>query len=169
MTIEWVPIEQLKPHPKNPNKHSPEQIGRLIELIKFQGWRHPIIAEEQTNIIHAGHGRWMAAREMGLLKVPVHFQTFDSPEQAYAFLVSDNTIASWAELDFSSINNDILELGPEFDLEMLGIQDFLLEPAEFEAGTENDQGQLDQKKLVFMECPHCGKQFEQQQARKIEA
>ena len=148
MTIKWIEIEKLKPHPKNPNIHSPEQIARLVDIIRYQGWRHPIIAEEGTNIIHAGHGRLSAAKEMGLTKVPVHFQTFTSPEQAYAFLVSDNAIASWAELDLSSINNDIVELGPDFDVDMLGIKDF-----ELDVSDKNEQ------ESESPTCPTCGKKM----------
>lgn len=130
MTIEWVDIHCLQPHPKNRNKHSIEQIERLSELIRYQGWRHPIIVSEHSGYVVAGHGRLEAAKKLGLLKVPIHTQDFLDDDQEYAFLVSDNAIASWAELDLSGINSDIGELGPEFDINLLGIKDFVLEPAD---------------------------------------
>lgn len=139
MQLEWIDIDLLKPHPKNPNRHSDEQIDRLIQIIKYQGWRHPIIAEENTNVIHAGNGRWMAAKKMGLAKVPVHFQVFESEEQAYAFLVSDNSIASWAELDLALINAEVPDLGPDFDLDLLGIKDFTLDIADKEGLCDEDE------------------------------
>jgi DNA modification methylase len=62
--------------------------------------------------------------------VPVIFQDFESEEQAYAYMVSDNAVAAWAELDLSNINVDIQDLGPDFDIDMLGIKDFTIDVAE---------------------------------------
>ena len=129
MNIDWVNINSLTPNPKNPNKHSDEQVRRLADIIKYQGWRHPIIVDK-NNLIWAGHGRLLAAKKLKLEKVPVHVQEFQSEEQAYAFLVSDNAIASWADLDLASVNTEVPGLGPDFDIDLLGIKDFELEPAD---------------------------------------
>lgn len=130
MTIEWVPIDGLKPHPKNRNTHPPDQIKRLAEIIRYQGFRHPIIVSTLSGFIVAGHGRLEAAKELGLQRVPVHFQSFEDEDQEYAFLVSDNAIALWAELDLSGINADVGDLGPDFNLDLLGIKDFVLDMSE---------------------------------------
>lgn len=123
----WTPIEELKPHPKNRNTHPPEQIERLAKIISYQGWRHPIIVSKQSGFIVAGHGRLEAAKLLKLPIVPVHYQDFIDSDQEYAFLISDNAIALWAELDLSAIHKDLPELGLG-DLDFLGIQDFELEP-----------------------------------------
>ncbi len=128
--VNHLAIKELKPHPKNPNKHSKEQIGRLAALIKYQGWRLPIIVSKQSGFIVSGHGRLEAAKLMGLKEVPVSLQDFTSDEQELAFLVSDNAIASWADLDLASINSFVPDLGPEFDIDLLGIEDFEIEPAD---------------------------------------
>lgn len=137
--IELVNINKLIPYEKNMNKHSDEQIDRLVDIIKYQGWRQPVIAQAGTNIIAAGHGRYMAAKKMGLSQVPVMYQEFKSEEEFYAFVVSDNAIASWAELDLSAINQEMLDLGPDFDIDLLGIKDFVIEPVEkFEPQSDED-------------------------------
>lgn len=128
--IELVGVNTLVPHPKNMNSHSPEQIERLCKLIKYQGFRNPIVVQKGTNLIVAGHGRQMAAKKMGLEKVPVTYQEFESDAQLYAYLVSDNAIAAWSELDLGAINTEMLDLGPDFDIDMLGLKDFAIEPAE---------------------------------------
>jgi ParB family transcriptional regulator, chromosome partitioning protein len=148
MQIEWVETIKIRPNPKNPNKHSAEQIKRLANIIKYQGWRHPLIVDKEM-MLWAGHGRLLAAKELGQDKVPIHIQEFQSEEQAYAFLVSDNAIASWAELDLAAINIDIGELGPDFDIDLLGIKGFTIETPIFYPGTEDDQ----------LECPNCGHKF----------
>jgi DNA modification methylase len=80
--------------------------------------------------VTSGHGRIEAARLNGWNDVPVNFQDYESEEQEYADVQADNAIASWAELDLAGINSDLGELGPDFDLDLLGIRNFVLEPVE---------------------------------------
>ena len=154
--VKLVPISHLRPNPKNRNKHSDEQVSRLAEIIKYQGFRSPIIVSNRSGYMVAGHGRLMAAVKLGMTEVPVLYQDFDSEEQEYAAQVSDNAIASWAELDLSGIHTDLPDLAP-FDLDLLGIKNFQLEPTNFDPGTLDVQGKLDEKKPV--QCPNCGEQF----------
>jgi hypothetical protein len=61
-------------------------------------------------------------------------------------------IAAWAELNVSKINFDIGELGPDFNVDMLGIHNFTLDMAEKEFDP-TDSEDMDEKHKV---CPHCG-------------
>ena len=130
--IELVPINNLVPYEKNMHIHSDEQIDRLCELIRYQGFRSPLIVQKGTNRVACGHGRLMACKKLGLEKVPVIYQEFESEEQFYAYVVSDNAIGkdTWAQLDLSQINTDIIDFGPELDIDMLGLKDFVVEPIE---------------------------------------
>ncbi len=127
---ELVKIKDLKPHPQNRNKHPEDQITRLAKIIEYQGIRSPIKVSKRSGFITAGHGRLEAFRRLKIKEAPVNYQDYDSDEQEYADIQSDNAIASWAELDLSGINSDIGELGPDFDLDLLGIKDFVLDPAD---------------------------------------
>ena len=119
-----VSIKDLKQHPKNRNIHTTEQEVRLAEILNYQGWRYPIKVSNQSGFITAGHGRLLAAQRNNWSKVPVSFQNYESEEQEYADLISDNAIASWSELDLSAINTDIADLGPDFNIDYLGLQNF---------------------------------------------
>lgn len=157
--------KDLKEHKKNRNKHGQDQIERLAKLYEYHGIRHPIICDaDSRETIIAGRGRQLAAIRAGIEQFPVVYQKFDSDEQRYAFIQSDNAVALWADLDLSGINSDLPDLGPDFDLEVLGIKNFTMD---FDPGSQEDQGKLDEKKLVFMICPHCGENFEQGQATKL--
>ena len=129
------PID-LHDHPKNRNTHDGDQIRRLAKLYDYHGIRHPIIVSKQSGFIVAGHGRKLAAIEAGLAEFPVVFQDFlneageHDTDREYAFIQADNAIATWAELDLGGINADLQDLGPEFDIDQLGIRNFVLEPAE---------------------------------------
>lgn len=131
--IVMMPVSELKPHPKNPNSHSKEQIKRLAQILSYQGWRYPIKVSKLSGYITSGHGRLEAARFLGLDEVPVSFQDYADTDQEYADIVADNAIASWSELDFSAINLEIEHFSPDFDIDLLGIQNFKLDPAEIEA------------------------------------
>ena len=133
-----VPLSELKPHGKNRNKHSQEQITRLAQIFEYQGIRHPIIVSNLSGLVVAGHGRLEAAKKLGLTEFPVDYQDFKNEEQEYAFIVSDNSIALWSELDLAGINADIPDLGPDFEIDLLGIKNFHLDVAEKEGLTDPD-------------------------------
>ena len=147
----------LQSHPKNRNKHPDDQIQRLADILEYQGWRYPVKVSKLSGFVTSGHGRILAALKNGWNEVPVNYQEYESAEQEYADVQSDNAIALWAELDLSGINSDIGDLGPEFDIDLLGIKSFSLDVPLFEPGGEDEQGKLDEKKPI--ECPKCGHEF----------
>ncbi len=134
--FDLVSLDEFKGNPKNPNTHSSFQIERLVKLFEYQGIRHPIVVSNQTGYIVAGHGRLQAALKAGMQKFPVDYQDFDSEEQEYAHMVADNAISEWAELNKSMIDKDIIDLGPDFDLDNLGILDFRLDLSEIDHDKE---------------------------------
>lgn len=139
MNIVYEPIEKLKPNPNNRNKHSDSQIERLCKIIQYQGFRRPISVSNQTGFMVVGHGRLLAAQKLGMTEVPVIYQDYESEDQEFADMTADNAIASWAELDLSGINTDILE-HPELDLDLLGLKDFEpIEPEKIEPQCDEDE------------------------------
>lgn len=136
---EMVKPSKLKKHPKNRNKHPKEQIERLAKILTYQGFRYPIKVSKLSGFITSGHGRLEAAKLMKLTDVPVVYQEYESDEQEYADVQSDNAIASWSELDLSDINTDIQDLGPDFDIDLLGIKNFTIDVAEKEELTDPDE------------------------------
>jgi len=66
--VVWLPIGALREFPDNPRRHPESQIARLMKSIgRF--WTNPILIDE-TGTILAGHGRWEAARRLGMTEVP---------------------------------------------------------------------------------------------------
>jgi len=133
-----VDPKKLKPHPKNRNSHPPDQIDRLAKIIEYQGWRYPVKVSNQSGFVTAGHGRIEVAKALKC-KVPVNYQEYESEAQEYADVQSDNAIASWAELDFSAINSDLQDLGPDFDVDLLGIKNFEIDVADKDLGCDEDE------------------------------
>lgn len=135
--IHWTDVDSIEPNPKNRKRHPKGQIERLVKLIEYQGFRHPLIVSSQTGLLVVGHCRLLAAKKMGLEKVPVMVQDFESIEQETAFAISDNAISEWGELDIAAINADLPDLGPDFEIENLGIFDFELDPADRQSNSDS--------------------------------
>jgi hypothetical protein len=145
-----VKIKDLKTNPRNPNSHPQVQVERLAKLIEYQGQRHPIIVSNQSGLIVAGHGRLEAIKLLGWEKVAVSYQDFEDEAQEYAFMVSDNAIAEWADLILAEINLEILNLGPELDIEMLGLKDFSIEPLDkYEEPQEEKKEKKEKAQVVI--------------------
>lgn len=115
---------------------------------------------DETGLILAGHKRVMAARHMGLKRVPCVTRDDLDDEAKLAIVVSDNqqTFASaWDEPALGSLMLDLQ--GAEFDLSLLGFEDDRIAsllaggadpepPGEFPAYDET----LDTEH----QCPKCG-------------
>lgn len=134
-----VSLGSLQVHPLNRNQHSADQIKRLAKILVHQGWRYPIKVSRRSGYVVSGHGRIEAAKLNGWTEVPVNYQEYDSDEIEYQDLIADNAIAEWAQLDLSGINSDIGDMGPDFDIDMLGIEDFTIEVADKEGQCDEDE------------------------------
>jgi ParB-like chromosome segregation protein Spo0J len=92
---------RLTEHPKNPNFHPEEQVELLAKIIKSNGFRRPIVVSDRTGemIVIKGHGRLLASKLLGLEKVPVDIQMYESEKQELEDLVADNRISELADID----------------------------------------------------------------------
>jgi len=113
---------RIIPNPKNPNKHPENQIERLAKIIEYQGQRAPIVISKRSGFMTKGHGRLLAIKHLGWSQIAVDFQDYENEAQEYADMVADNAIAEWSTQDNEMINIEAIELGPEIDIEMLGMK-----------------------------------------------
>jgi hypothetical protein len=67
LRVEYRPLEVLIPFARNPRTHSDEQVAQIAASIKEFGSTNPILIDENQGTI-AGHGRILAATELGLGK-----------------------------------------------------------------------------------------------------
>jgi hypothetical protein len=96
--VPLVPIGELRPDPGNPRTHDPAQVEKLALAIRTVGWTNPILADDTGRIL-AGHGRLMAARQLGLAAVPVLRLRDLTDEQKALILIGDNRLAEDAGWD----------------------------------------------------------------------
>jgi len=118
--VELWPIERLKPHPGNARTHSEQQIAQLVASFEQYGVTHPFLADE-NDLILAGHGKHLAARQAGLEEVPVIVLRGLTETQKRAYLIADNQIALNADWDPQKLRSELEALEKElFDLPELG-------------------------------------------------
>lgn len=133
---ELVDVATLVTNPRNPNQHPDNQTELLAKIIKNQGWRAPITVSTRSGFIVRGHGRLLAARRLGVSKVPVDRQDYESEAAEWADLIADNRIAELAEIDDKLLGELLAGLDGQFDIELTGFSakevDQLL--AEMESG-----------------------------------
>ena len=67
--IEVLALDKIKEYPHNNKIHPESQVNKIIKSIETFGFRNPILLDGDGEII-AGHGRYLAAKEMGLDSVP---------------------------------------------------------------------------------------------------
>jgi DNA modification methylase len=109
--ISRVPIEELRPHPANTHTHAKKQIAQIARSIGQFGFTTPIIIDEDHYIL-AGHGRWLAAKLLGLGRVPVIVLAGLSDAERRAYLLADNKLTENAGWDRARLAAELSTLGP---------------------------------------------------------
>jgi ParB-like chromosome segregation protein Spo0J len=64
VSITYRSVDDLKLDPKNPRSHRPRQIRQIARSIVEFGFLVPILVDASGKVI-AGHGRLLAARQLG--------------------------------------------------------------------------------------------------------
>lgn len=119
-----VPVWDLKPYENNARTHSPEQVEQLTKSIKQFGFNNPILVQEDLTVV-AGHGRLLAAKKLGLEKVPVIKLKHLTKEQVKAYVLADNKLALNAGWDAEILRDELLGIkeSGEVDMDAIGFSD----------------------------------------------
>jgi DNA modification methylase len=120
--IELVPIEQLRPNPRNARRHSEKQIAQIADSIATFGFLVPIIVDDQ-GLVLAGHGRLAAAKRCGLREVPCCRISHLTPEAKRLFALADNRLAELSGWDEGILKLELAELEElqfDYDLSITG-------------------------------------------------
>lgn len=140
--IRLLPLRDLKRAARNARTHSKKQIKQVASSVLQYGWTYPVLVDEELRII-CGHGRWEAAKQLGLKEVPVLVMRGLSDAKKRALALADNKIpanAGWDRKLLAAELGELASLLPECNLD-LDITGFA--PAEID-GLMVDFGDSDQ-------------------------
>lgn len=161
LKIEYVPITDLPPWPKNPKKHRTEEMKKSMRRF---GFKSTILFDTKLNRIVAGHGRLETLEALkkegapppegvvlkkGVWHVPVIKAVFASESEAKAFLLADNRLneGGWDEEALKEMLEELSLLG-ETVVDGLGWSDREIQALlAAHEGTERAQGLQPEEKL----------------------
>jgi DNA modification methylase len=101
-------------------------VAQIAASIREFGFTNPVLVDDEGGIV-AGHGRVMAARQIGMTAVPTINVGWLSEQQRRAYVIADNQLAMNAGWDESVLAQEVAWLQEQhFDTNLLGFNaDFL--------------------------------------------
>ena len=144
LSVQYQSIASLVPFVRNARTHSKRQIDQIAHSIQEFGFTNPVLIDGSNGII-AGHGRILAAEQLGLKEVPTIELSYLSHAQKRAYIIADNKLAELAGWDEELLALEfeyLSEFDAEFDLTITGFEmgeiDVLIDDLHIEAVTEDE-------------------------------
>jgi len=109
ISIEQVPMNDLRPDPANPRRISEAELEALTRSLKEFGFVSPLLARRQDRTIIGEHQRQLAARRLGFKTIPTVYLDL-SIEQARLLNLSLNKISG--EWDHELLAHLLADLKP---------------------------------------------------------
>ncbi len=128
MSIEYRPIDTLKPYERELRKHSKAQLAKACKLIKRYGQVLPILVLREGNVIIDGALRWEAMKKCGYDQIAVVIAANRDPAEIRALRLALNRLADetvWNKPDLALEFRELVEL--DFDLELTGFDEVEVE------------------------------------------
>ena len=128
LKIEYIPVDELNPYENNARKHGEEDVQAIVRSIEEFGFNDPIGIWHDT--IVEGHGRLLAAKELGMDSVPIIRLDHMTDEERRAYGLAHNKTAELSAWDFEKLEEELDEL--DIDMSEFGFDMFAgsEEPAE---------------------------------------
>lgn len=125
--IEIIEVSRLIPYARNSRTHSETQVAQIAASIREFGFTNPVLIADDDTII-AGHGRILAARQLGLDRVPCLRLSHMTDAQRRAYVIADNKLALNAGWDNELLALELGDLnGAGFDVALTGFDERELE------------------------------------------
>ena len=119
MNIEQIPIYDIKPYENNAKKHTEAQIEEIAKSIHDFGFNQNLVIDK-NNVLVVGHGRWEAAKLLGLETVPCVRAENLTDEQIRLYRLVDNRVATTpidVEIELAELESIDLDISDySFDL-----------------------------------------------------
>lgn len=124
--IEHVKVADLRGYERNARTHPKKQIKQIVDSINEFGFTNPLLIDGEGMII-AGHGRLVAARQIGLEEVPCIRLGHLDENQVRALVLADNRIAEgsgWDQKLLKAELSDLIDAGMKVELTGFDPEDF---------------------------------------------
>ena len=147
LQIVYMRPDELRPYEKNARKHAPEDVEAIKASIReLGGFNDPIGIWGPDNIIVEGHGRLIAAKEMGLERVPCIRLDHLTDEQRRAYALAHNRTAELSEW-ILDIREEELAAISDVDMSLFG---FDVDSVDFDEGELDDDSEQSESESVVV-------------------
>jgi DNA modification methylase len=119
LTVDEVPIDDLRPDPANPRRISEDELDALERSLRQFGFVQPVLARREDRTVIGGHQRLVAARRLGLGMVPVTWLDVSAEQARLLGLALNKISGSWDEQLLARLIAD-LQAVPDVDLTLSG-------------------------------------------------
>jgi len=104
--IETWPLDRLRPYARNAKTHGPDQVAKIAASMAEFGWTVPVLVSSDGEVI-AGHGRILAATQLGLSDAPVIVLDHLSAAQRRAYRIADNKLTELGEWNDGFLSEEL--------------------------------------------------------------
>ena len=122
MKIEMIKLDVLKPYEKNARRHEAADVAAIVKSIEAFGFNDPVGVWGPQNVIVEGHGRVLAARQLGMTEVPCIRLDELTDEQRRAYALAHNKTAELSSWDIDLLPLELQDL-PSYDMTSFGFTD----------------------------------------------
>ena len=160
MNIELWPIDQVIPYARNARTITPAAVDKVAASIQEFGWQQPIVVDAERVVV-AGHVRLLAAKQLGLEKVPVFVASDLTPGQIKAYRLMDNRSHQESGWDLELLGLEITEMEAlNVDVALSGFDadeiETFFNPAEPKNAPPAEFREYDESIPTEHQCPKCG-------------
>lgn len=145
LKIEYVKTTELSPYANNAKLHPAEQIEQIKKSIQEFGFNDPIAIWKDNEVIE-GHGRLIAANELGLEQVPVIRLDNLSDEERRAYMLVHNQLTMNTGFDFALLEEELADL--DIDMTEFGFSNTEIESFFDDEPEETEQENQTKYKVV---------------------
>lgn len=113
LSVEYVPIDSVRAYENNAKIHTDEQIEQIKSSIQEFGFNDPVGVWRGECV--EGHGRILAARQLGMSEIPIIRLDDLTDEQRRAYMLVHNKLTMNTDFDFGLLDSELEEI---FDIDM---------------------------------------------------
>ena len=120
MNIKEVKISDIRAYGKNAKKHNDDQVKAIAKSIEKFGFRQPLVIDKNNEIV-VGHGRYLAAVQLGIEVVPCEYADDLTDDQIKAYRLADNKLneSPW---DFDLVDAELTSISTDIDMSDFGFE-----------------------------------------------
>ena len=135
INVEYVSLDSLKEYKMNCKLHPQEQIEQIKKSIQEFGFNDPIAVWHDNEIIE-GHGRLLAAQELGIDTVPIIRLDHLTDDERRAYMLVHNKLTMNSGFDDDMLNIELESI--DIDMEPYGFETEDVEQFD-ETGLDSDE------------------------------